>query len=76
MTQFISQISISMFVGWAIQIFGYILISIDEIFCTACCQLLDHVDEDDNDNDDDSNVCIDGGDLHHHLGVPQAWTFP
>ena len=35
------------------------------------------VDSDnDNDNDDDSEVFSDGGDVHHHLGVPQAWTFP
>ena len=60
----ISQISISMFVGWAIQIFGYILISIDEIFCTACCQLLDHVDEDDNDNDDGDDTGDPNGDDH------------
>ena len=33
-------------------------------------------DDNDNDDDDDNDVFSDGGDLHHHLGVPQAWTFP
>ena len=28
------------------------------------------------DDHDDNGVCSDGGDLHHHVGVPQAWTFP
>ena len=33
-------------------------------------------DDNDNDDDDDNDVFSDGGDVHHHLGVPQAWTFP
>ena len=64
MTQFISQISISMFVSWSIQIVGLISVSIDEIFCTACCHLLDHVDEDDNDNDDGDDTGDHNGDDH------------
>ena len=32
--------------------------------------------DNDNDDDDDNDVCSDGGDLHHNVRVPQAWTFP